>query len=82
MMLKQSFYHLIVIGLQVICYQSLTKKKNFFVEPYLPNYKIGIMHLAAGIWKDDNDMRVDKSIKIDIKTLENKTLLKSLRYSN
>ena len=32
-----------------------------FVEPYLPNYKIGIMHLAAGLWKDDKDMRIDKS---------------------
>ena len=24
--------------------------KITFVEPYLPNYEIGIMHLAAGIW--------------------------------
>ena len=28
------------------------------------NYKIGIMHLAAGIWKDGKDMRVDKTIQI------------------
>ena len=53
-----------------------------FVEPFLPNYKIGIMHLAAGIWKDGKDMRIDKSIKIEIKTLQNKKILKSLRYSN
>ena len=26
-----------------------------FVEPYLPNYKIGIMHLAAGIWDGNKD---------------------------
>ena len=58
------------------------EKNNSFVEPYLPNYKIGIMHLAAGIWIDDNDMRVDKSVKIEIKTLENKAVFKSLRYSN
>ena len=55
-------------------------EKNFFVEPYLPNYKIGIMHLAAGIWKDNKDMRISKSVKIDIKTLDNKIILKSLRY--
>ena len=58
------------------------EKNNSFVEPYLPNYKIGIMHLAAGIWIGDNDMRVDKSVKIEIKTLENKAVFKSLRYSN
>ena len=53
-----------------------------FVEPYLPNYRIGIMHLAAGIWKDGKDMRVDKSIKIEIETLNNKRIAKSLRFSN
>ena len=53
-----------------------------FVEPYLPNYKIGIMHLAAGIWKDGKDMRTDKSIQIEIETLDNKKILKSLRYQN
>ncbi len=53
---------------------------NSFVEPYLPNHKIGIMHLAAGIWRDGKDMRANKSIKIDIKTLENETVTKSLRF--
>ena len=53
-----------------------------FVEPYLPNNKIGIMHLAAGIWKDNQDMRLNKDIKIEIKTLEGKTLNKSLRFEN
>jgi hypothetical protein len=55
---------------------------NTFVEPYLPNYKIGIMHLAAGIWKDNQDMRVNKDIKIEIKTLDGKKLNKSLRFEN
>ncbi|WP_440656325.1 glycosyltransferase [Candidatus Pelagibacter sp. HIMB1509] len=55
---------------------------NTFVEPYLPNYKIGIMHLAAGIWKDNQDMRVNKDIKIEIKTLDGKILNKSLRFEN
>ncbi len=53
-----------------------------FVEPYLPNYEIGILHLAAGIWKDGKDMRVDKNIKIEIETLSNKKIFKSLRYNN
>ena len=57
-------------------------RKKTFVEPYLPNYKIGIMHLAAGIWKNDKDMRLNKDITIEIKTLENNTLFKSLRYKN
>ena len=55
---------------------------NSFVEPYLPNYKIGIIHLAAGIWKNGKDMRTDKSIEIEIETLTNKKLLKSLRFNN
>ena len=58
------------------------EQKEIFVEPYLPNYKIGIIHLAAGIWKDGKDMRINKEIKIEIETLENKKILKSLRYIN
>ncbi len=58
------------------------EQEQTFVEPFLPNYKIGIMHLAAGIWKDGKDMRVDKSIKIQIETLDNKMIDKSLRYNN
>ena len=57
------------------------QKQSTFVEPYLPNYKIGIMHLAAGIWKDGKDMRVDKTIKIELETLEKDKILKSLRYN-
>ncbi len=53
---------------------------NSFVEPYLPNYKIGIMHLAAGIWKDGKDMRIDKNIRVDLKTITNETVSKSLRF--
>ena len=53
-----------------------------FVEPYLPNNKIGIMHLAAGIWKDNQDMRLNKDVKIEIKTLDGNTLNKSLRFEN
>ncbi len=56
------------------------QSKKKFVEPYLPNNKIGIMHLAAGIWKEGKDMRLDKSIKVEIKSLKNDTLYKSLRF--
>ena len=55
---------------------------NCFVEPYLPNKKIGIMHLAAGIWNNNKDMRVEKNVKINIKTLNDNNLLKSLRFLN
>ena len=57
-------------------------EKNTFVEPNLPNYEIGIMHLAAGIWVDNKDMRANKSLKINIETLAGNKLLKSLRYEN
>ena len=56
------------------------ESKKEFVEPYLPNSKIGIMHLAAGIWKEGKDMRLDKSIKVEIKSLKDETLSKSLRF--
>ena len=54
--------------------------KNTFVEPYLPNYTIGIMHLAAGIWNGSKDMRLNKEVTINIKSLENRNLSKSLRF--
>ena len=54
--------------------------ENTFVEPYLPNYKIGIMHLAAGIWDGDKDMRLDKSVRINIQSIQKNLLSKSLRF--
>ena len=53
---------------------------NTFVEPYLPHNKIGIMHLAAGLWNDGKDMRINKEVKILIKTTQGEELEKSLRY--
>ena len=50
-----------------------------FREPNIPNNEIGIMYLAAGIWKNGVDMRVDKNIKVNIKSLKGKILEKSLR---
>ena len=58
------------------------EKNQTFVEPYLPNNKIGIMHLAAGIWRNNRDMRLDKNVKIDVKTLEDKSIVKSLRFGH
>ena len=58
------------------------ENQNTFVEPFLPNYKIGIMHLAAGIWVDGRDMRVNKDIKIKIETINGKFLDKTLRFKS
>ena len=55
-------------------------EKNTFVEPFLPNEKIGIIHLAAGLWKNNKDMRINKDIKIEIKTLSGEKIEKSLRF--
>jgi len=55
-------------------------ENNAFVEPFLPNEKIGIMHLAAGLWKNNKDMRLNKDIKIELKTLDGKKIEKSLRF--
>ena len=57
-------------------------EKKTFVEPYLPNNKIGIMHLAAGIWVENDDMRTNKNIKIKLKTVQGGEINKSLRYEN
>ena len=58
------------------------EEKDTFVEPYLPNHKIGIMHLAAGIWQDKRDMRLDKGVRVDIQTLQNNLKSKSLRFGH
>ena len=58
------------------------EEQDIFVEPYLPNHKIGIMHLAAGIWDGDRDMRLDKEVKINIRTLKNNSTSKSIRFGH
>ena len=52
-----------------------------FVEPNLPNNKIGIIHLAGGFFVNDVDIREDKKIEINLKTLKNNNVLKSLRFN-
>ena len=56
------------------------EENETFVEPYLPHNKIGIMHLAGGLWLGKRDMRVDKDVKIKIKTTLGKEINKSLRF--
>ena len=55
--------------------------KQTFVEPNLPHNKIGIIHLAAGIWVNGKDMRLNKNLKIEIEDINGKKLMKSLRYT-
>jgi hypothetical protein len=50
-----------------------------FVEPYLPNHKIGIMHLAG---KTADKYRFDKNNLIEVRTLDNKTIKKNIRFVN
>ena len=61
-----------------ICEHHLPKFcniKNLFVEPYIPNHNIAVIHLA-GLDKD----RSDKIIFHKIQTLDNKVIDKPLRY--
>ena len=61
-------------------YPKYDPEKKTFIEPNLPNYEIGIMHLAAGIWVEGKDMRLNKDLKINIETIKGEKVLKSLRY--
>ena len=40
------------------------------------------MHLAAGIWINGRDMRLNKDLKIEIQGINGEKLIKSLRYNN
>ena len=51
-------------------------KKNQFVEPYIPNHPIALVHLA-GL----DGIRQDKNILSDIETLDGLHIKKSLRYN-
>ncbi len=55
------------------------KKKNTFVEPYLPNHEIGIIHFAG---KNNDQIRKNKNFISKIKTLDGDTIEKSLRFNN
>ena len=49
--------------------------KNQFVEPYLPNNPLALVHLA-GL----DDVRQDKNLLSDVETLDGMNIKKSLRY--
>ncbi len=52
------------------------RDRDKFVEPYIPNHPIALIHLA-GL----DDIRKDKNILSDIETLEGMQIKKSLRYN-
>ena len=51
--------------------------KNSFVEPYLPNHEIGIIHLAG---KTSDYARFNKKHLAEVSTLDGKIVKKSLRF--
>ena len=55
------------------------KKNNTFVEPYLPNHEIGIIHFAG---KKYDQIRNNKNFISKIKTLDGDIIDKSLRFRN
>tara|TARA_B100001939_G_scaffold320711_1_gene309779 strand:+ start:1471 stop:2394 length:924 start_codon:yes stop_codon:yes gene_type:complete len=58
------------------------EEKNCFVEPFLPNNKIGVIHLASKIKGDENNIKSAEETIFDIKTLSKKIIKKSLRYTH
>ena len=54
-------------------------KNNTFVEPYLPNHEIGIIHFAG---KNNDQIRNDKNFVSKIKTLDGDIINKRLRFRN
>ena len=64
------------IGLRGMKYD---KKKKTFVEPYLPNHEIGIIHFAG---KDNEKILKDKNFLSKIKTIDGDIIEKKLRYNN
>ena len=61
-------------------YPKYDNKKKTFVEPYLPHHEIGIMHLAAGIWINNKDMRYDKNLKVEVECIDKKKIETSFRF--
>ena len=55
------------------------KKNNTFVEPYLPNHEIGIIHFAG---KNNDQIRNNKDYISRVKTLDGDIIDKNLRFRN
>ena len=49
--------------------------KGKFIEPFLPHHEISILHLSGF-----DEMRLDRAVTTDFKTVDNKTIQKSYRY--
>ena len=54
------------------------ESKNTYVEPYLPNHKIGIIHLAG---KKYDEYRFNKNKLLDVMSLNNNLIKKSIRFT-
>ncbi|MAZ75722.1 MAG: glycosyl transferase family 8 [Micavibrio sp.] len=50
-------------------------QKQMFVEPYLPNEELGVLHISG--W---DDMRKDRSVMTDFETLDGKEISYTYRY--
>jgi len=57
------------------------ENKNCFVEPFLPNNTIGIMHLASKIKGDQSKMKNFDQTYFEIKTTHNTKIKKNIRFS-
>ena len=55
------------------------EENSTFVEPYLPNDKIGIIHIAG---KHNDYIRTNKNISLKIKTLDDNFISKSVRFNS
>ena len=55
------------------------KKRKTFVEPYLPNHEIGIVHFAG---KDNEQIFKDKNFLTKLRTLDGEMIEIKLRYNN
>jgi hypothetical protein len=55
------------------------EKKKTFVEPYLPNHEIGIIHFAG---KHNDEIRNNKNVLSKIECLDGKIIEKKLRFNN
>ena len=51
--------------------------RKTFVEPYLPNHEIGILHFAG---KNNDQIRNDKNFISKIETLDGDVIEKKLRF--
>jgi hypothetical protein len=51
------------------------EQRQVFVEPYMPYNPIGVLHMSG--W---DEMRLDRSLTTDFKTLDDGTVQKSYRY--